>query len=343
MGKNKVIFLWIICALTIEIGIFGFFNFVYSKGLSISGEEIINVNSKPDTFASISLPKDIKNFNSSYSGRYISYYSSTNLYILDTRDGSKKQIEPTKGTAICYSKWFPDVNRMLLCERKQNKINFYYYDANKNSKIEMQDYDVKPLQLSLNSKTDEIEKISISTKNTRMTFKVKTSSGQSKFYAINIQSQLEQLSNISTNTTTFDMFPLDGNVIYSSSGKLRQSGYKQPLTLDISSNMNVLGIDYDNKVYAGIFSGDEISSICSFNIDKGDVKDKKIINLPFNTSPKNIRVLSVGGVFVIDSKDNKVIDIINNKSTSYKGDFMSVFKGGIYSLKDNKLIKTSIK
>lgn len=343
MNKTRVLFLWTICALTIEIAIFGFFNFVYGKGLSINGEQIININSKPDEFASISVPKDMKNFYSSYSGRYISYYSSGDLYIVDTRDGSKKTVNPSKGTTICYTKWLPDVNRILLCERSQNRVKFYHYDAAKDFKTEMKDLNLKPLELNLSSKSEQIEKVSISTKNTRMTFKVSTSSNQSKFYGINIQSQLERLSTVSTNTKSFDMFTLDGNVIYESSGKIRQSGYKQPLNLGINSDMSVLGIDYDNKIYTAVLDGDNVSSICSFDLEKGNVKNKKTINLPFKSPEENIKVLSVGGVFLIDSKNNKVIDVLNNKPTSYKGDFMSVFKGGIYSLKDNKLIKTTIK
>lgn len=375
MKKFKRILIWSLLATFIELAMLFYLNHIYSKSVDTYSEVKSVPQQVKKTYNDVKVPEDAENIKVSYDGKYVSYYENKVLKIANTRDESDSTIDPSSNSEICYSKWLPDSNLLLLCEKdKKNNINFFSYDADKNSKRELTDFDTKPLKIEIDNKNDKVDNITLSTANHVMYVKILHKDSTSDVYKINVMNQVEKMKTSNDMIGYISMLHNDTNLIYedaeneeirnlvkttvktpvktSASKKAKGKDTEKFTEKEVTKNLNIqfeddnkkvlLATDDEDRIYVGTVENDKVSSIIY-----GDLKtstDKwKTLKLPEAVDRKDIAITKEGNMYIKNDANGVVKNIATNIETKYKGNFVEIRDQYVYTLYDNKLIRTPLK
>lgn len=357
------ILIWSLIAVVIEVAGISYLDRTYSKPVDTYSEVESTPKKEKKTYNDVKLPENASDVKVSYDGKYVSYYEDEVLKIVNTMDESNSSVETTNNAVICYSKWLPDSNLLLLCEKdKKNKISFYSYDAGKSSKKELIDHDLKPLKIETNSKNDTVDKITLSTANHVMYVKILHKDKTSDLHKINVMNQVEEMKTSSNMIGNISMLRNDTNLIYEdleneeiknfTTTKTTVKVNKKVQEKDVVRNSSIQFEDDDKKVLLGTDDEDRVYVATTRNgkVDKvlfGDLKNStdqwKTLKLLEATDRKNVIVTKVGDVYIKDDAKGVLKNIVSNNETKYDGNFIEIQDKYVFTLSNNKVIRSLLK
>lgn len=355
----KKLLIWSLIAASIESLMLFSLNKIYAQPVDSYKEEKSLPQKNKKTYNPVKMSTNAKNIKVSWDGKYISYYEDEILKIVNTEDESSHDVDSSSNRSICYSKWLPDSNLLLFCEKdNSDKISFYRYDANKNSKTELIDFDTKPLRIEL-VKNDTVDNITYSTANHVMYIKVLHKNGKSEVYKVNIMSQLQKMKNFNKKIGDISMLHNETNLIYEDieEGEIKniditsvkdKKGKEKEVTKvsSIDTNENgekvLLGTDDEDKIYLGIKENSKVSRIL-FGDLKTDTDQWKTLKLSELTDKKNIIITKEGSVYIKDNTKGCIKNLVSNTETKYDGTFIQIQDKYIYMLYENKVNRVLLK
>ena len=324
MNLFKKLLIWSLIAASIESVLLFSLNKIYAKPLDSYKEVKSLPQAKKKEYNDVKIPENAENIKISYDGKYISYYEDKVLKIANAEDESNNSIDTSNNGSVCYSKWLPDSNLLLLCEKdNKNKINFFSYNADKDIKKEVTDFDMKPLKIEMENKTDIVDNITISTSNHVMYIKVLHKNRTSDIYKINIMNQVEKMKISNDIIGNISMLYNDTNLIYEDIGeeeiknitttmtKNSKTGKEKEITkisnieIDNEGRKVLLGTDEEDKVYIGTLEKNKVNKIL-FGDLKTPSTEWKILKLPELIDRKDIIITKEGSIYVNDKSKGSI-------------------------------------
>lgn len=358
MRLLKKILIWTLIAGIVEGIMFFSFDKLYAKPINNYNEVKSTSQVKKDDFNEISVTQNGGKVNISYDGKYVSYCEDKMLKVFNTKDKSNNDVDLTSNSTICYSKWLPDSNLLLVCEKDNKTISLFSYDADKSSKKELIGFDTEPIKIKLDNSNDTVDNIALSTSNHVMYIKVLSKTGESEIYQINVNGDLGKLQtsdNVIGNTC---MVPHDDKLIYEDmesgelkmlsvstvekNGKTKNTTKTSNIEVNDGSEKVLLGTDSDDKIYVGIMENNKISAIFY-----GDSKTKsdqwKTLKLQELTDKNNIIITQEGNMYINQQSKASVKNVASNAETKYSGTFAEIKGKYVYSISNGKVSRIALK
>lgn len=360
MNLLKKLLIWSIIAAIIESGMFFYLDKAYSRTSSDYKETKSTTKSEKKTYNEVKIPENAEDIQVSSDGKYISYCENKELKIVNTQDEKIQSVETKENESICYFKWMPDSNWILICEKdSRDRINFYNYNPIKNSKNQLTDHDMKPLIIELDSKNDKIENITLSTASHVMYTKVLHKNGKSDIYRSNVMNQIEKIKTPNNEIGNISILNLASNLVYedkeeeeiknvivtvvkNKKGDEKTSTNISSIDFENNGKKVLLGTDTQDKVYIGVSESGKISSIL-FGDLKNSTSEWKNLKLPEVTDKSNIVITNSGNIYIKNQSKNSVKNAVTNAETQYTGNFIEIQDKYIYALSNGKVIRTALK
>jgi len=348
MKRLKKLIVWCAVGLILENAIFIYINTFYlNHNLTIKAVKVEKKQVGPDK--NVQIPSDSTNVQASFDGRFISYYEGDSFKVGNRVSGSVNEIIPAKNMSVCYSKWMPEDNLMLLAEKpkdsaKSHYLTLYSYDAKKNTKRELLDFNMKTVKIDISSKKENIEDIVFSTSTHVIYIKLSKVGGRSGIYTLNVMNQLEKVNANCSFIGKIATLAGNTNFIYEDKvyNKIKNLDGNSLKELSKNKNFTLLASDKNDKLYIGEFENNLINKI--FFGDINTPMDKwQIVNLPSPIASKNIIITRDGRIFTHNPIEGSICNMESNVITKYEGKFIDLCTCGIISVLNNKTKVTPLK
>jgi len=336
MKRFKKIILWTLIPISLELAGFTYFNSFYLNDETSFNTQKVEIAAKKANKINVPLPDYVQNIDVSYSGNYVSYCNSGTISVINTSDNSHRQVSLDDGSSVSKYVWLPDRDIILIAEKYSNSygescIKFESYNAAKDEKTVL-NKDNKPLSITLDISEYDVQNIALST-TTNVTYVQVGSAGRaSRVYRIDVMQQLQQvpllsssLGNIATTNKTDKLVYEDGTY-----DRIRVAGVKDPLATGESAIHYLLGTDSQDRVYIGNGQNGKVSKIFVADTSK-PISQWNIITLKKPANKSDIHVTGDGKIYVNDSANSKVTELLSGKEISYKGTLIKVYDLGIIS------------
>lgn len=348
MKKFKKVGIWVIVSLFVQSAVL----FYLDKYYFITEKDVIVTKLQPSTKPvkkdiEIKIPEKVSHLNISFDGKYLAYSEGDSLKVVNTLTGGIKEVTFDKDVKVSYYKWFPDINSMIIAEKKTSTkgdtVRFSNYDAAKDKKKDISnDNNGNAIYITLPDKKSEIEDIELSTLTNMIYVKVKHSGNRNSIYTMDVMAQMQKLKINSYFTGNILTFPHEARMAYEdlTYKKVYVTGANNPVTIKGVSNPCVLGTDDDDKLYVGQIEGDKVKKIY-YGVVKDSTDKWQSLELKTPVNKKDIYVAENGTVYANNNLKGVVTILSTGKEISYKGQFLQMYNGGIISNVDGILSKTS--
>ncbi|MBU3155625.1 hypothetical protein [Clostridium estertheticum] len=331
---------WSILALVLQSCIFFISDKYYQKTLLNTkvNEEIVKNHKEVDLHLSIKIPTTASKIQSSFDGKYISYYDNSKLTVINSYTGKSDIVGDIDNSQIIYSKWQPDVDSMSICEKKTNMkitINTFTYNADTNKLQTPTDSSNKDITFTLSNSKDIISDIQMSPKMKIYYIKVTRNNWTSDVFNNDVNDETIRIFNSKHigKIRTFDHKP---NLIYedTSTNLIKVSNIAWSL-----GNIQACLFNTDNKdnIYIGALKNGKVYKILYGSTDES-VKKWTSIVLNSPVDKKLISVTKSGAIFIDSNSEGYVTNQVSKKKTSYAGTIIEITDNKIISI-DNGIIK----
>jgi hypothetical protein len=301
----------------------------------------------------LSIPSEAKKIESSFDGKYVSYFVDNKFYLLDTKTGSSEEIITNDGKRkVLKSEWLPDRNRITIAEKvinsssKKTVINAINYDAKNKTEFKIieskQIANEKVCDYKSGMQVDSIETTTLS----GVTFVAVSNGGNNaSIYRINIEKEVENIGSKISTMGEMKVSPSSDSIIYEDAKNKKFYNYKNAKVSKInftnSGNLTLLSTDKNDIVYMGELSGEKVTKIIY-----GTLGEKfgawKTIKLDKPKNPNEIYINDKGEILVNESLEGKVKNMTTSESVKYEGTFISVNNKVILSSDNGKLYIKSL-
>lgn len=347
MKLLKRILVWSFIALIVQTVLYFAVDTYYGKSLLNTNVKEVRVDKTNQTKkdVTINIPQSASKIETSYDGKFISYYDNSKLNVINSYDGTKHAVEAEKNFQQIYNKWLPDVNSMVLCEKnlsgKDNtEISVFTYNADNDNKQAPTDTNNKDIKFKIKNSSDKIEDIQMSTTMGIFYVKIKDTRGLSDIIYNNVNGLNETIFS-SKNVGNISVFKHKPNLAYedtvNSTVKITNSkwsiNYKNTCLFDI---------DDEDKLYIGVLQNGKVSKILYGSIDK-KLEQWTTINMPQSVEKKDVVITRYGTVYINNASKSSVISKPTDKSINYKGNLFRITDDEIISIENGKLQKASLK
>lgn len=325
MKKFKKIIIWALLSIMMQCAGLLFLDKIYFK--HSSEFEITEVETGSNiTDLSIEVPSTASNIQSSYDGKYISYFIDDKFYLGDTKAGTVTEVITNEdNNAVLYAEWLPDRNRVTIAEKIVNDsgrtvINIINYDAKSQSK-----YQLKEICRYQNGM--QVDSIVTTTLSGVSYVSVSKGANNASIYRIDINENMEQL-NVSISTLgAMKIFPHKDVMIYEDDLNKRFYYYTNDKITRINtgtySNLQLLAVDNNDIVYMGEESNNKISKIIYGTLDT-NIASWNTMNLEKAKDAKDIYVNEKGEMLINDNLEGSVTNMTTGDKVMYNGKFISV-------------------
>jgi len=349
MKAYKRIIIWVLISVSIQLlGLFYLDKYYFAQTSNIKSTKLVIPPKKIDKNLVIKIQASAKQTQTSHDGKYLSYYESDKLKVVDTETGLANTVKIIDGATLSFYKWVPERNRIILAEKikkgKNSIIKFYYYDVSKNVVEEVRnDIKDKEIYLELKNEKSEVSGIEISPLTNVWYVKVLNQGKKSIIYRLDIMAFMNQL-----NIKTYSIGEM--RILYTEDELFFEDLlYKKILTSQGNAvsipdvkNPSILGADSENNIYIADVNGGLTAKIY-WGIYKGKTTTWNSKALAAPTKVKNIHVLLNGKIYVDDALNAIVTDLMSGTKTSYTGILQSIYSKGIASIDEEKLTKSLFK
>lgn len=347
MKKIKTIFVWTLISICVSSAVLLFVDKVYlsaSKTFKISKVE--DDDRKIKKTVSIDIPDYAENIKISYNGEYISYHNENKVTIINVAKKEEKYVDFKNGK-VSYTTWLPDRNILFIGEKSQGDngdfLALFSYDSEKNEKFQLENENGEKTIINLPSSDYDIKNMTLSTATNTMYLNVKSEQGRSRIYRINTMAQLERIKSLGSNLGQIALMNSEDRVVYENKNddNIHIEGKDYPIAIRDGANHCLLGVDDKDVMYIGKLKGPReegiIDKIYYWNLDDKTINRKEVeLESPINK--KDIKILSSGKIFFINSKENKIKELISKEQFEYSGNFEDVSKDAVVSKEGNKVI-----
>jgi hypothetical protein len=334
---SKRIFTWIIISLILQCSLYLFLDkFYFSPEGSIKVTKIDSVDKKKQIKPNVTFDSTDKNISLSDDFTYTAYMSNGLVKVVDTTTGKERKINFSSGIKCLSYKWVPGTSRMIIAEKvNSNTIKFFYYDAEKQSKAGIYDYENKrensmPAGQDVDFQISELTGV--------LYAKITYSKSIARIYRIDRNETLTRVSTVTTNVGNIAVASNDDQLVYEDSqygGIHSNYSPKRTISLNGISRISLLGADDNDNFYIGvgkltinkIYYGKLTENTSSWK----EVSTSNLINTD------DVVVSSNGNIYVVNKDQETVTDISNNKKNTYEGNFVEMNNDSIISTIDNKL------
>lgn len=344
MSKIKRILLWSIIAILVQTGVFFVTDKYYEKTvLNTNVTEVrVDKNNKTLKNITVNVPSDAKQTEISYDGKYISYYQQNKLNIINTYDGTKHVVGAEKGFTQVYSRWFPDMNSMVICEKdlyQGRNINIYRYNADNDSKFTPTNYKGKDIKLKLNNSSDRISDIAISSAMNIWYIRVTKANGRADIFNIDVNGNVISLLN-SRMIGKIGVFNRMTNLIYES--RKDNNVYVKNNSWDsLSKDVYLLKVDDSDNLYIGKIKNNKAVKI-QFGSIKKNINQWQSIDFNDPVPINHIIITNGGKVYMADSTKGIITDELSSKTTKYEGSIIGIIDKTLYAVNNGVLIRENL-
>lgn len=284
----------------------------------------------------IEIPSTAQDVQISYSGKYITYKNDSKFMLVNTSNSETKEI--LADTEILDCKWVPKNNTLYIVENKDNSINLKTYNVD--SDIEQ---DINEL-CQYNEGMDIKSYISHSEQYIGVCYKGKTT-----IYRVDIEKEVNKLKNKINKLNSADVFWNEDIFIYQDSETKKLYKYtcgqnSQTSEILVSNpSKTVILKAADDIIFLGEYSENGKISKIIFGKDTQNVSSWKIQNLEKPRDVKDIYITDKNEIIINDNDENKVTNINNGNSMSYKGKFVAINDRVLLSIDEGKISLKSVK
>ncbi|MDO5515929.1 MAG: hypothetical protein Q4F66_00135 [Clostridium sp.] len=340
----------IVCTLVaigIQQGVFFYIENIYlDTDADITVEKVDETNEEENVKQEeIQLKADTGDVSLSDNGRYAAYMVDNKLRVLDSYDGTEKQVSTEDNETIVYHQWLTNENNMIIIKKVREGRKSYFepitYYAKKDETRSLTDFDISEIKIDINDDEEKVENVIFSTATSSLYIKIKKPSGRSDLYYLNIMNQLElvrknkEIGDIIVPPTTTKCVMEMGNY----ATILNRSDNIQIPNVNVTK---ILGTDMNDNVYFGEEIDGKITKIHYSVLNDANSKWMSYtLSKPVNK--EDISIDYSGRIFVND-EDNKVVnEITSGQSVKYEGKYVQIYSKGIISRSGDKLLKTEMK
>ncbi|MCY6484456.1 hypothetical protein OW763_08905 [Clostridium aestuarii] len=356
MRVLKRIVIWIFISLIMQVSVLTYVDkylFAAEDVTAIVSKKVTEKNKEEDSNVMIFVPEDVEHTALSFDGGYISYYKDDMLKVVDTNTGEERSIELEDKLKVSYYKWAPDRDIMLMAVKKEYnssaKYVFYSYDAerNKNTKLQTKEGNETSIRTEKKSEVDDIEL----TPFTNMIYvKVSLKGGRSGIYSINVMKRINKVDSKAYFIDDMVILPNDDRIAYGSYARneIYITRKNKPITIDGVNHLSLISADGEDRIYLGELEDDKVNKVAKiksiyYGKAEQDTAEWEKIHLSEPINKKDICISTEGKIYVNDNLKGIVTEVNSKKETEYKGLFMQMYDGGIASVSNGKLVKTTLK
>ena len=343
MKKIRNVIIWSITSLLIQSVVFFGLDKYYESSLLNTKvtEEIVPNKIIPIKAVTINIPTNATKIEASYNGKYISYYDNDKLTVVNTLDGTSKEVSPEADSTQVFTKWFPDSDTMIIFEKttvKSSTINLFRYNADNNSKFIPTDTNNKEIKPKLSGGNDNISDIALCPSMNNYYIKVKKST--TRFDILNIDVN----GNVSTTLSSRNIGKIDmvnnlPNLIYEdlSTGSIKVN----KKNFIYSKKSCILGTADDDNLYLGVLQNEKVTKIVYGKVS--EVLDQwKTIALDSPVDKKEITLTTDGKLYVNTPLEGTLTEKTTGKKTAYKGTLLAITTKEVLSLDNGKLERANL-
>lgn len=288
----------------------------------------------------VSIPQTARDIETSYSGRYVSYYDEEDrLMLLNTKTSETKQVEVDEDATILYSSWVPKDNYLLIAEKVRNdKGNNVIKIVNYNARTAA----VAPVVEELCSYQKGLVIDDIETSKGSGTKYIGVSRGgiNSVLYRIDINDDMRKLPLKVPSLGTMKAFQHKDQLIYEDSSNGIFYSYNNQkatkLTFLNAKNLKLLAVDENSNIYMGKMEGDKVTSIIYGNVET-NTNNWTNIALEKPKDVSDIYIDNKGVIMINDNLTGKVTNLSTKETITYNGRFIEITNRVITSSNDGTL------
>lgn len=346
MKVLKRIIVWTLIPLIFEMaGLFFVDKFYVKNQGSFNIKKVDTSSREAKTKIKVKVPDDAENIKISHNGNYVSYYEDGSIYVVNTENNDKKEVDVDDDSDLSYYRWDLESDVILMLEKftrgGSSYLKFVAYDAKRNSTEERKNSSNEPLEILLPDSSYEVKNVAFSGAS-NVTYVTSGAQGEAaRIYRIDRMTALNkinfggiELGNISAINNE------DGDqVVYEdrSANRIRVGKRGDVIATGENAMHYLLGTDDDERVYIGNGNDDNINKIFVADLNK-ERSSWKVYNLSKQTNRKNIYVIRDGRICVNNPSENTVTEITKKKTVEYKGNLIGVYNYGVISRDGNKVL-----
>ena len=342
MKKYKKILVCTIIALILQHTIFLYIEKIYLKSdKELNIKEVTERVSKDDNLE-VSIGDAVEGIKVSSSGRFIAYLDNNKLKVLDSTEEGTNEVE-SKGEVVFY-KWLSNEDSILIIQKIKEKNGYYFepisFSAKKGEIRGLANFDMKDVRIKLENTSDKIDNVVFSNITHSLYIKVKKSNGKSDLYYSNVMNELQKVRN---NKVIGEMVvpTTSSKLVMELDSKITILDSPNNILIPSTKNPFILGADVNDNVYFGEVIGGKIKRIL-YRVLSESESNWKELKLSGSVDKDDIEIDYSGKVYVNYKGENKVVELIEDKTINYEGEFIQGYSKGIVSRDGSKLVKNPL-
>lgn len=278
-------------------------------------------------------------------GRFVAYLNDNKLKVLDSNDGSEKQVKTKENETIVYHQWLTNEDNMIIIKRVKDGKNSYFepitYYARKDETRSLTDFDISEIRINIKNEEEKVDSVIFSTATNTLYIKIKKPTGLSDLYRLNIMNQLEL---VRKNKEIGDIIvpPTTTKCVMEMGNYATILDRKDNIQIPNVNVTKILGTDMDDNVYFGEEVNGKITKI-HYSVLNNENSKWKTFTLSKPVSKEDITINYSGKIFVNDSDSKTVNELTTGQSVKYEGNYVQVYSKGIISRAGSKILKTEMK
>lgn len=339
----KNILIWSVVAVILQSAVFFAADRYYKKSLMNTKTTEVkiedkNTNTKDIT---INIPSSATKVESSFDGEYLSYYENNVLNVINTSNGKKEIVSVEKNNKQIYSKWLPDINIIILCEKSiesPTEVSIYTYDAENNSKKSPTDSANVNIKFDLSSSKDKISDIEFSTAMSTFYIKTLKANGNSDIFFNDVNGNMNHLIK-STEIGTIKTFKNLPGLLYEDLSNNVITFTNDKKSID-NENYCILSTDDNENVYIGVLKDNTVTKIL-YGSREAAVSQWYSMDIETPVNKDNI-IMNKENLYIKYPENSYIINKQNNEKTDYKGTLLAITNTEVLSIENGKLVRTKL-
>lgn len=342
MKKLKMVYLWILISVIVQVVVLSYVNFIYLPGRGTVKATMYEGEAAALKDRSFKLPKDANAVTVSFDGLYAAFKNGDKLVISDLDTGrTVKTLDPA-GRSFTFFRWLPD-REMLIYSVKE--------PDGKSGQVRISTYDIGPeLDRSFPvikslAENSEVMDIVLSPLTNIVYPMIKTSDTKARIYRFDIMDNLKFVMSTSVSTDIFETMYTDSLIYQAPEGDIRVLNGKTGRTgrLPVKQATKLLATDDNDFIYAA--ATDKNGRLTAIHTGKADQKAEEwdTVTLEKPLEAENVFITPQGGIYSADPAARQIHALEGTGATEYQGELMAVLDDYVVSMNGNKLILKLLK
>ncbi|MBU3190677.1 hypothetical protein K9O30_02215 [Clostridium bowmanii] len=336
MSWMKRISIWIVVSLSLQcLGLFYIDHYFLATDSKVVSKKVVKEVSTEAKNVDITIPTNAENILVSYDAKYISYYDTEKLVIVNCLTGKTKNIEPEDGCNVSFVSWVPGRNRMILVEKESDgessNLLLYSYDAVKDEKVK----NIKIECDVINPKVEDVQTAPL----TGVTYvKVSNNANNSSIYRIDRNPDLSRIDTIPNLVGNILLIRHEDKLFYEGSvyNKTYVTSKSNAISVGDVDKLSLIGADDDDNIYLVELKDDLISKVYYGKISQ-NTSEWKTMELEIPCVKEDLIVSDNGKIYQNNPLKGSIKEINSGIQTSYQGKLVKLYNKGVVSLGNNKI------